>query len=300
MSRFRWPKSSCARSAWGGQERALRTEIGLCSSSRRRRFGRWPQPDHFFGGSGPVPDVHTVVSGKIPRWYRHADLCCSHSPRICNRGGERHGGSSRRRALRDQHRSLAGARRHADQPSLLGRRTSWRRRSAILGPWARPQFPVDAHARLGAHGWRTPRLPPSDDTRARNRAHTRASCGNPVSLPAVAFGFQVGGHVEAGGLFRPATAGDKTDPYAIGGISAGFNIHTSRNTRCRSSARSGRAPDSTPAMTGCSVCSKPASESHSSFSRRWPSRIPCSGSNRASKIRLAIALWLKQSLNDRG
>ena len=39
----------------------------------------------------------------------------------------------------------------------------------------------------------------------------------------------VGGHVEAGGLFRPATAGDKTDPYAIGGISAGFNIHTSHH-----------------------------------------------------------------------
>jgi hypothetical protein len=44
------------------------------------------------------------------------------------------------------------------------------------------------------------------------------------------FGFQVGGHVEAGGLFSRGTAGEKTDPYAIGGLSAGFNIHTSRNT----------------------------------------------------------------------
>ena len=41
-----------------------------CTSShgkaRRRRVGRRPWPDHFFGGSGPVPGAHTVVVGKMP------------------------------------------------------------------------------------------------------------------------------------------------------------------------------------------------------------------------------------------
>ena len=45
------------------------TEIGLCLWSRRSRFGGRPLPDHFFGGSGAVSDVHTVVLGKIPSTY---------------------------------------------------------------------------------------------------------------------------------------------------------------------------------------------------------------------------------------
>jgi len=42
------------------------TAIGWCLRSRRSRFVGRPWPDHFFGGSGRVSHVHTVVGEKIP------------------------------------------------------------------------------------------------------------------------------------------------------------------------------------------------------------------------------------------
>src|ERR1035441_1634071 len=42
------------------------TGTGRCLSSRRMSFGCRPRPDHFFGGSGPVPGAHTEVFGRMP------------------------------------------------------------------------------------------------------------------------------------------------------------------------------------------------------------------------------------------
>src|SRR6516162_8497420 len=42
------------------------TAIGWCLRSRRSRFVGRPWPDHFFGGSGRLSHVHTVVCENIP------------------------------------------------------------------------------------------------------------------------------------------------------------------------------------------------------------------------------------------
>src|SRR3954447_9438953 len=42
------------------------TDTGRCFASRCKSFGGRPRPDHFLGGSGPVPDGHTVVFDRMP------------------------------------------------------------------------------------------------------------------------------------------------------------------------------------------------------------------------------------------
>src|SRR5487761_2084198 len=48
------------------------TESGRCLALRRMRVGTRPWPDHFLGGSGPVPGAHTVVFDKMPATYSNA------------------------------------------------------------------------------------------------------------------------------------------------------------------------------------------------------------------------------------